>query len=716
MPDQESSSSRSGGDTPRLPIPLHPIPNARPSSVPLSPMSCRSCRQRKSKCSRRVPTCETCQRHGFTCIYDAIPKKRVPNSHLVKDLLNRVHSLERERQGIEPPAQQDEVNDTPTTLVAQQELSYCPSELPDSGILPQNTQPDIPTRREMLGAFFTHVHGNPYIFVHEGTLRRQFLNFQVSGAFLYSLCALCTCYMTRIDQNTPNRQSEEYLQLAESAEDSLNLSLESIRASILQILCLLYLGHGARAWMKLGSAIRMVQGMELHKEPSRNNETTSYRDSVRLCIHTLYSMDRFSVCGSNRPMMFNDDTLRDYRLPTPDGIFGEMTVNTTGTTKFSELLTYGSSQSQPQTIMHMFTSIVVLLGKCNNYLQSGGVQGDSHFPWHPRSNLSSLVSELGKWKDRVESAIAPANLDCSQTTTVNRFYLSWFIYHLIFVRLYRQFLPLISGSTASDDSSDPWQQETSKKCVEHAARISELCAQAQIHGYSWPYFTSSCLGSAGTVLIHAAHYESSASHKPHLVNIVEKLLDMRVQNTLVSHQCEMLRQMHRLHAVMIRNYRSGTLVTTNLHLTQFYKRYPEGLFNPSHIPFSRIGDWMDTSLDGPDDIFSLGSLSQKLGSLRGKPYAYHEQLAESESSGQSTISPLGSGSMATPGSFSEASQNYPSSLMYALDGYFEFEASSSGSQAMSGNAHTDPCEGIGQDLIDSVLQQAAEDGFRGLEY
>lgn len=92
------------------------------------------------------------------------------------------------------------------------------------------------------------------------------------------------------------------------------------------------------------------------------------------------------------------------------------------------------------------------------------------------------------------------------------------------------------------------------------------------------------------MLIHAAHYESSASHKPHLVKIVEKLLDMRVQNTLVSHQvrttptylfplqlltmickCEMLRQMHRLHAVMIRNYRSGTLVTTNLHLTQFYK-------------------------------------------------------------------------------------------------------------------------------------------------
>ncbi|KAH7123314.1 hypothetical protein B0J13DRAFT_152717 [Dactylonectria estremocensis] len=607
------------------------------------------------------------------------------------------------------------MEETPMAPIAQQELSYCLTELPDIGMLPQSSQPDIPTRREMLGAFFTHVHGNPYIFVHETTLRRQFLNFQVSDAFLYSLCALCTCHMANNDRNTSNRQTEEYLQMSESGEGSLSLSLETMQINIMQILCLLYLGHGARAWMKLGSAIRIVQGMQLHKESSRNTETTTYQDSVRLCIHTLYSMDRFSVCGTSRPMMFNDDTLRDFRLPTPDGVFGETTVNTSWATKFSELLSYDNSKTQQQTIMHMFTSICVLLGKCNNYLQSGGVQGDSHFPWHPMSNLSGLVGQLRKWKDRVESAIAPASLDCSQTTTVNRFYLSWFIYHTIFVRLYRQFLPLITGSAVSDDSSDPWQQETSRKCVEHAVAISELCVQAQMHGYSWPYFTSFCLGSAGTVLIHATHYELAIDHRPYLLNIVERILDMRDRNVLVDYQCEMLRQMHRVHAAMIRNYRSGTLVTTNLHLTQFYKRYPEGLFDPSHIPFSRIGDWMDTSLDGPDDLFSLGSLSQRLVSMRGQPYMYHKQLTESESSAKSAQSPLGTQSIAS-GSFSEASRNYPSSLMYALDGYFEFEASSTASQAMSGHAQNEPCESIRQGLIDSVLQQVAEDGFRGLEY
>ncbi|KPM41910.1 hypothetical protein AK830_g4653 [Neonectria ditissima] len=504
--------------------------------------------------------------------------------------------------------------------------------------------------------------------------------------------------------------------LSEPETGFLDLSLDSIQVKIMQVLCLLCLGHGARAWMKLGTAIRMVQGMELHKESAKNAPTTAYQDSVRLCIHTLYIMDRFSVCGSDRPMMINDETLRNSRLPTPDDSFGETSAITGGATRFSDLWAYSGSKSQQQTTLHMFTSITMILGKCNIYLQTGGVQGDSHFPWHPMSNLSGLVSELCKWKDRAESELVAANLDCSQTTTVNRFYLSWFIYHAIFLRLYRQFLPLISGSSSTDDSSDPWQQETSRKCLEHAVAISDLCDQAQNHGYSWPYFTLFCLGSAGTVLIHAAHYESAASHKPHLVHVIEKMLDMRSLNPLANYQCEMLRQMHRLHAVMIRNYRSGTLVVSTkatYHSPGWVIGWTQGTFYLTPV---RLQIAYSNSLDGFDDLFSLGSLPQRLSSLRGTPYRYHEQLIESDTSGQSAISPLGGPSMTTPATFSEVQQNYPSSLMYALDGYFEFEGSASGSQVVSDDTHLEPCEGIGQDFIDSVLQQVADSGFQGLEY
>lgn len=258
----------------------------------------------------------------------------------------------------------------------------------------------------------------------------------------------------------------------------------------MQILCLVCLGQGARAWMKLGAAIRIVQGREMHMEAFMDHDLPIRQDLVRMCLHTLYTMDRFSVCGSNRPMMFSNETLRALRLPCSDELSGNPNTIIQTTPKFSELWVSGGSQNQRQTVLHMFTNIVVLLGRCNQYLQTGGVQGDSHFPWHPMSNLSGLVGELGKWKDKVESEITPDDLDISQTTSVNRFYLSWFIYHAIFVRLYRQFLPLISGSRVSDDVSDPWQQETSRKCVEHAERMSEMCDQAHTHGYAWPYFTS----------------------------------------------------------------------------------------------------------------------------------------------------------------------------------------------------------------------------------
>ncbi|KAH6887425.1 hypothetical protein B0T10DRAFT_71044 [Thelonectria olida] len=511
------------------------------------------------------------------------------------------------------------------------------------------------------------------------------------------------------------QRAEHYLELSESPSPSVDFSIEGIQVYIMQILCLVCLGRGARAWMKVGAAIRIVQGLELHMEPFKSHELPTQQDLVRLCVHTLYTMDRFSVCGSNRPMMFSDETLRALRLPSSDEISDEPNAIIRPTPKFSELWISGGRQSQRQAVLHMFTNIVVLLGKCNQYLQTGGVQGDSHFPWHPMSNLSGLVSELGKWKDKVEAEIRPHDLDISQTTSVNRFYLSWFIYHAIFVRLYRQFLPLISGSRISDDLSDPWQQETSRKCVEHAVKMSEMCDQAHAHGYSWPYFTSFCLGTACTVLIHSAYYEYAAAYKAHLENIVEKILDMRRCSHLVDYQCEMLRKMHSLHASMVRNYRSGTLVTTNLHLTQFYKRYPEGEFDQAHIPFSTLGNWMDPGLDGPDDLFAIGALPQRLSSLRGTSYTYFELPDDQPQLSRQMDPSLNFQSTTTSASFLDEGQIYSPSLMSALDGYFEFEAASA-SQGVPESMQTESDADIGQNLINSVLQQVSEDAYRGLEF
>lgn len=53
-----------------------------------------------------------------------------------------------------------------------------------------NLQVSIATRREVLTAFFSRVHGNPYVFLDEETTRSHVMNGQVSDGFLHALVAV----------------------------------------------------------------------------------------------------------------------------------------------------------------------------------------------------------------------------------------------------------------------------------------------------------------------------------------------------------------------------------------------------------------------------------------------------------------------------------------------------------------------------------------------
>lgn len=53
-----------------------------------------------------------------------------------------------------------------------------------------NLQISIATRRVVLTAFFSRVHGNPYVFLDEETTRTRVMNGQVSDGFLHALVAI----------------------------------------------------------------------------------------------------------------------------------------------------------------------------------------------------------------------------------------------------------------------------------------------------------------------------------------------------------------------------------------------------------------------------------------------------------------------------------------------------------------------------------------------
>jgi hypothetical protein len=121
-----------------------------------------------------------------------MPKKRIPNSTLVKDLLRRVDGLERKWTDSPPHESVSSSAQTPNSpeLLAVspvQDTSVSNSDDP----FPKSEELSIQDRRNMLAIFFSHVHGNPYVFVHEGTIRSQVLNYKAPDVFIYALCAIC---------------------------------------------------------------------------------------------------------------------------------------------------------------------------------------------------------------------------------------------------------------------------------------------------------------------------------------------------------------------------------------------------------------------------------------------------------------------------------------------------------------------------------------------
>ncbi|EEU34596.1 uncharacterized protein NECHADRAFT_88986 [Fusarium vanettenii 77-13-4] len=512
-------------------------------------------------------------------------------------------------------------------------------------------QVSIATRRAALTAFFSRVHGNPYVFLDEETTRSHVMNGQVSDEFLHALVAVAARYVPDAEGGGKTDQAAHHLRLSEKCVDLGDVSMETAQTLTLQAVCLISLGRGPAAWMKIGTAIRMAQGMELQRRAISDHASSLLKvDLARQFTLALYAMDRFSVCGSNRPMMISDDWIQGSSQPS------DQSVLSTFTTLHQPSI---QNSDQGQIIHHLFADILRLLGQSNRYLQMGGVQGDSHFPWHQNSILSKLVGELTAWKIRADAAISFQTLDYSNSVNVNWLCLSWFSYHAILIRLYRQFLPLIMAENGSDYTSDPWQKETSRKCVEHAIKMAELCDEAAGQGYSWPFFTSFCLASAATVLIHAKYYDFVTGSVEYLVAIVERLITMLAENPLVE--------------------------------SQFYKRYPKGEFDPSHIPFAQPNDWMDASLDGRDDLFSLGSLPEKLSSLRGSPYTFQRT----------------GGSLSPTPRVSEASESWSNTcyipgMTTCLDDYLRLDDEHYAEMPVNESQITQAYESMDEELLKSV--------------
>jgi hypothetical protein len=232
----------------------------------------------------------------------------------------------------------------------------------------------------------------------------------------------------------------------------------------------------------------------------------------------------------------------------------------------------------------MLIDISRILGITNRYLATGGVKGDSHFPWHTLSSLSKIRQDLDIWASGTDDVFSSLDTlfghpECTVLV------LSKLIYHLIYCLIYRPFLPIDLAELAITGQHQSWQIEATNMCFLHANAITELVELGKQTGSTeWPAFVGYCICTAGTVHIHGAHYNrvggrggdmgTFTASADFLSREMQQLSELRYVWASVQHQRETLQSVLNAHAELVKRLASNSMrYSPAFNLEDFFSRY-----------------------------------------------------------------------------------------------------------------------------------------------
>ncbi|KAI1327214.1 hypothetical protein F5Y16DRAFT_372358 [Xylariaceae sp. FL0255] len=607
------------------------LPTRRMSNEPRESMNCKSCRKRKIKCNRLRPSCEACQVFQCPCVYDAVPKKRGPKTDVLEALLKRVDGLEAQLKdkkdtGVSSPTTEE----VPSTTKAETAdggnvLPSSPSTSPAPEVASapkgKRVMVDIPRGSKanisddvlfspaapseispgvqldaLLDIYFSRIHAKPYYILDESLVRQRLQLHQLPMSLLYAIYAVSA----RHSHHTTGYQSavklsEEFAARSRKELDTDDPSFDSLQTLLLLVVAYIAAGKGKKAYMLLTTAIGMAMALELHREVDTNAPIVAVEVEMRRHLFwSCYLMDRFMACGSKRPCLISDKIIF-LRLPcwtpTPGGIPIEGDF-------FQSSLNFHYLQGSGKRFQGgsgMLIDISRILGVTNRYLASGGVKGDSHFPWHTLSSLSKIRQDLDIWAsgtDDVFSSVETLFGHPESTVLV----LSKLIYHLIHCLIYRPFLPIELAELAVSGQHQSWQIEATNMCFLHANAITELVQLGkQASSTEWPAFVGYCLCTAGTVHIHGAHYNKTdmrggdtavlAASADFLSREMQQLSQLRYAWASVQHQRDTLQNVYSAHAELVKNVAGSSLrYLPAFNLENFFSRYAN-VRGPNGEPF-----------------------------------------------------------------------------------------------------------------------------------
>ncbi|KAK7532275.1 fungal-specific transcription factor domain-containing protein [Phyllosticta citribraziliensis] len=607
------------------------LPQRRVSNEPREAMNCKSCRKRKIKCNRLKPTCEACQVFACPCIYDAVPKKRGPKTDVLEALLKRVDGLEKRlhEENKEKPVEveTDETQSSTETLnepepakpasappAAQRPRAATSN--PNISIPPAVISPPQPIQQTpvyaptdvLVDAYFARLHGKPYYILDELTTRQRLQHQQLPSHLAHAIYAVSARYVPHGHvggYSAAVRASDEYAARSRVGLDSDEPCIESLQTLLLLAQANYQAGRGKKAYMLLTTAISMAFALELHRElPMMINIPPSEREGRRRLFWACYLMDRFAACGSKRPSLISDESIF-LRLPSSISTPGSMMMEGDFFRNGSNMPYLAGPTRQNQSSSVMLIGISRILGVTNRYLAAGGVKGDSHFPWHSLSNLSKIRHELDMWAAETQDTFSSLeNLFGHQESTL--LVLSKLIYHIIHCLIYRTFLPMDLAELSITGQHQSWQIEATNLCFLHANAVAELVEIGRTSSIiDWPAFVGYCVGTAGTIHVHGAHYrgrdgEVYSTSAELLAREMQQLAELRFIWAGVQHQRDTLQWIYGCHSELVKSMAGNTMrFSPTMDLEDFFDRYPGHAIDGAHITFQ------DLSLDTVHDSISL---------------------------------------------------------------------------------------------------------------
>ncbi|RYP43692.1 hypothetical protein DL768_009774 [Monosporascus sp. mg162] len=589
------------------------LPTRRMSNEPRESMNCKSCRKRKIKCNRLRPACEACQVFQCPCIYDAVPKKRGPKTDVLEALLKRVDGLEarlKDQKNSDtspttdgtPPATAEEPSSGADVSAAAEAETVTLEPKPKRPALDTARAIDAPTETAgfpptatselspgvqadaLLDTYFTRFHAKPYHILDESSVRQRLQLNQLPNYLVHAVYAVGARYTPHpAGYQTAVKLSEDYAARSRSEIDIDEPSIDALQALLLLVIAFTAAGKGRKAYMLMTNAVGMAIALELHREVSMHTSITAVeREMRRRLFWSCYVLDRFMACGSKRPCLISDKTII-LRLPCWSPNPATLPIEGEFFQSGSNLHYLQGCGKRSQGSSGMLIDISRILGITSRYLASGGVKGDSHFPWHALSNLSKIRQDLDVWASGTEDVFSSVDILFGQPDSTV-LVLSKLIYHLIHCLIYRPFLPIDLAELAGTGQHQSWQIEATNMCFLHANAIAELVELGKQTGsIEWPAFVGYCICTAGTVHIHGAHYKKNglnwdtgafASSSEFLSREMQQLSELRYAWASVQHQRETLQGIYNAHNELVKSLANNPMrYSPVFHLEDFFDRY-----------------------------------------------------------------------------------------------------------------------------------------------